>query len=86
MPTIDYPTDIGIANYFSHDVQGSILVGIDEFTCRRAEEASLCSSAQVLLMFANWFENQRITFTCVTFLMLHKVNSNHFALVLEIGG
>ena len=86
MPTIDYPADVGIANYFSHDVQGSVLVGVDEFARRRAEESSLSSSAKILLMFTDWFESQRITFTCVTFLMLHKVNSNHFALVLEIGG
>ena len=60
MPTIGYPTDVGIANYFSHDVQGSILVGIDIFACRRAEESSLNSSSKVLLMFADWLESQCI--------------------------
>ena len=24
MPTIDYPTDVGIANYFSHDIKKSV--------------------------------------------------------------
>ena len=53
MPTIDYPTDIGIANYFSHDVQCSILVGINKFTNRRTEESSLSSSSKVLLMLTD---------------------------------
>ena len=86
MPTIDYPADVGIANYFAHDVQCSIMVGIDEFTCRRTEESSLRSSSKVFLMLADWFKSQRITFAGITFFMLHEVNTNHFALVAEIGG
>ena len=81
MPTIDYPTNIGIANYFSHNVQCPILIGINKFTYRRAEESSLSSSSKVFFMFADWFESQCITFTCVAFFMFYAVNANHFALV-----
>lgn len=81
MPTIDYPTDIGIANYFPHDVQCPILVGINKFTCGRTKESSLSSSSKVFFMFSYWFESQCITFTCVVFFMFHEVNANHFALV-----
>ena len=75
MPTIDYPTDIGIANYFSHDVQCSILVGIDKFACRRAEEPSLSSSSKVFFVLADSFKSQCITFTCVAFFMFHEFNN-----------
>ena len=82
MPTIDYPTNIGIANYFSHDIQCSILVGIDKFACRRTKESSLSSSSKVLLMFADRFKSQCVTFACVAFFMFHEVNADHFAFVL----
>ena len=45
MPTIDYPTDIGIANYFSHDVQCHILVSINKF-------GVICVISSTLLHFS----------------------------------
>ena len=67
-----------LASYLKYK---SEMVGINKFTYGRTKESSLSSSSKVLLMFADWFKSQCITFTCITFFVLNEVNTNHFALV-----
>lgn len=86
MPTIDYPSELGIADYFSEDVQGSVLVSIDHLASGRAEQSALHSSAKILFVLTYRLKSQSITLACVALLVFHELNSNHLALVTEIAG
>ena len=77
MPTTDYPSELGIADYFSEDVQGSVLVSIDNLASGRAEQSAPHSSAKILFVLTYRFKSQSITLARVTFLMLHELNPNH---------
>ena len=82
--TIGYPRyNLGIADYFSHYVQGPVHIGIDQSADRRLEQSPLYASPLVLLVFAYRLRCKRITFACITLLIQYEPYSRHLAFVFQ---
>ena len=84
MPATDYPRKLRIADYFSKDVQSSVLISINHLPGRGTEQSALYPAPKICFMLPNRFKSKSITLACVTFLVHNELNPNHLALIAEI--